>query len=243
MIYASKITYIYILIDPITNEVKYVGKTDYPNNRLKGHIKDVNRKKCKNQHKKAWIKNLLNLNSPPIFYVVDIVKFEEWTFWEQHYISLYKSWGFNLVNKTNGGDGGGVEHLTTEHKNKIGKALKGRISNRKGAKLTDIQKNEISFRIKNDYAIGKRKPVKHSIEAKKRISEKNKDNYKKGIVDISGKKNGMFGKTKKLYAEGILFNSAKQCAEHFKIHPKTVTYRIKSINFKNYYFAESKKEL
>jgi hypothetical protein len=45
----------------------------------------------------------------PIEEVIDEVPIEEWQFWEQHYISLYKSWGFNLVNWTIGGEGGGMK--------------------------------------------------------------------------------------------------------------------------------------
>jgi hypothetical protein len=39
----------------------------------------------------------------PKLEIIDIVKINEWAFWEQHYISLYKSWGFNLLNSTIGG--------------------------------------------------------------------------------------------------------------------------------------------
>jgi hypothetical protein len=37
--------------------------------------------------------------------IIDEVPTFEWKFWEKHYISLYKSWGFKLENKNNGGGG------------------------------------------------------------------------------------------------------------------------------------------
>ena len=37
-------TFIYTLSDPITNEIRYVGKTKNPSDRLKGHIKESYKK-------------------------------------------------------------------------------------------------------------------------------------------------------------------------------------------------------
>ncbi len=34
--------------------------------------------------------------------IVAEVKYSEWEFWEQHYISLFKSFGFNLTNHLKG---------------------------------------------------------------------------------------------------------------------------------------------
>lgn len=55
----------------------------------------------------------------------EINKIEEinWKFWEKHYISLFKSWGFELINKNIGGGGPqGGYFLTQDTKNKIGKS-------------------------------------------------------------------------------------------------------------------------
>jgi len=53
--------------------------------------------------------------------IIDEVYTSEWQFWEKHYISLFKSWGFKLDNKNNGGGGPiGGYNLTQETKNKIG---------------------------------------------------------------------------------------------------------------------------
>jgi hypothetical protein len=72
----------------------YVGKTvQNPNKRL-------------NNHKKVFGNNTL-------LEVIDIVKNNNWLFWEKHYISLFKSWGFNLKNKNEGG-GGCLTHEVSE---------------------------------------------------------------------------------------------------------------------------------
>ena len=97
------ITYIYYLCKDDGVPI-YIGKTkNSPNLRLNDH-----------RYKKE--KNL-NIN------VIDEVPTSDWKFWEKHYISLFKSWGFKLNNINNGGGGPkGGYFLTQETKNKIGKA-------------------------------------------------------------------------------------------------------------------------
>jgi hypothetical protein len=55
--------------------------------------------------------------------VIDEVFTSEWQFWERHYVSLFKSWGFKLENKNNGG-GGPTSHKLSS-KNLISKKLIG----------------------------------------------------------------------------------------------------------------------
>jgi hypothetical protein len=49
-------------------------------------------------HKKTYGKNIKMIK-------IDKVKNKEWLFWEKYYVSLFKSWGFKLDNKNNGGGG------------------------------------------------------------------------------------------------------------------------------------------
>ena len=96
--------YIYSLSCPKTEYIKYIGKAEDALYRYKKHIEESlrgkNTKKCK------WIKSLINNGLNPILNIEDIVNENEWIFWEKYYISLYKSFGFDLKNGTNGGDGG-----------------------------------------------------------------------------------------------------------------------------------------
>jgi hypothetical protein len=94
---------IYTLSDPRTNEIRYIGKT---NNLIKRFNKHINESKLSTKsHKKAWINQLLKLNLKPIIEVIDIVPKNEWVFWETYWISQFRTWGFDLVNNTNGGEG------------------------------------------------------------------------------------------------------------------------------------------
>jgi hypothetical protein len=91
---------IYTLSDPTTNQVKWVGQTSNPKKRLYNHLFDKRKDVYKN-----WISELMNNGLRPVMDVIDDVPKEEWAFWEMHYISLYRSWGFSLINKSTGGHG------------------------------------------------------------------------------------------------------------------------------------------
>jgi len=95
-----KYTYIYSLIDPRNGDIRYIGKTNNTKLRLSNHLVEKHK-----TYKVNWIKSLKKINLKPILEILDKVLIEDWQFWEQHYISLYKSWGFKLTNSTNGGDG------------------------------------------------------------------------------------------------------------------------------------------
>jgi hypothetical protein len=97
-------TFIYSLSDPITQEVRYIGKANNIKERVKHHM-SINKKDDKT-HRRNWIASLKEKGLKPIVDVVDEVQFSEWEFWEIHYISLYKSWGFKLTNSQKGGNAG-----------------------------------------------------------------------------------------------------------------------------------------
>lgn len=109
-------TNIYILIDPVTQEVRYVGKANNVSQRYKAHL---NRARKHQVHKLNWINSLKNKGLKPILELIDIVPIDEWVFWETYWISQFKSWGFNLINYTNGGDGSTFGNQTTFKKGNI----------------------------------------------------------------------------------------------------------------------------
>jgi hypothetical protein len=88
--------------------------------------------------KQAWLKGLLDSGVKPELMILDEVPIKEWEFWEIHYISLCKSWGFRLTNMTNGGEcGSGIawnKGLTKEMDERVklygirGRWKRGRIS-------------------------------------------------------------------------------------------------------------------
>lgn len=93
-----KTVFIYALIDPRNNEIKYVGKTNNVKRRFYQHLTEDGKYK-----KVRWINKLLSLKIKPIMIELDEVLQCDEDFWKTHWISLIKSWGFELLNHTNGG--------------------------------------------------------------------------------------------------------------------------------------------
>lgn len=99
---------IYKLIDPETNEIRYIGRTiqTLPN-RLKKHLKADDK-----SHRVNWIKSLSNKGLvPKIELICETTTFDDCCELERFYINKYKKLGIKLVNMTDGGDGSiGFKH-------------------------------------------------------------------------------------------------------------------------------------
>ena len=151
-----KSTYIYSLNDPETGQPRYIGKSNDPQYRLTYHIG----RKEKKSKKESWIHSLKSKGLKPILEIIDEVPDKDWKFWEIHYISLYRSWGFSLTNGTEGGDGVSTGNIPWNKgltgiysKETIEKIRKGSVGNTNG-------KNRIGY--------------KHTEETKKKISQHHK---------------------------------------------------------------------
>ena len=149
--------YIYFHINPLKNEVFYVGK---------GEGKRIYQKQNRNKY---WINT-----SNKYGYIVDIIESdltEEQAFErEVFYIKKIgrRDLGLGtLVNMTDGGDGGVGRIQSIEERNKRSSSLKGRISPMKGIKHSDESKLKMS---------NKRKGMKFSEAHKQKLSD-----AKKGI--------------------------------------------------------------
>lgn len=137
---------IYFLTDPITHEVRYVGKTTkHLNKRLfNGHLKD--RAKT---HKTNWINSLKKLGLIPEINLIKICKNEDLcNFSEKFYIKLFGRADKNegkLVNSTDGGEGTPGKILTQETKNKIGNSNLGKNVGRKASEA-EIERRKLAYK-------------------------------------------------------------------------------------------------
>lgn len=156
---------IYALLDPGTLDPKYIGLT---RRSLKERLSEHNKEKhiCK---KTSWVQSLRAQGVRPIIELVDLVAVSEADFWEQHYISLYRSWGFDLKNSTLGGDYSPI--MSAESKRKLSEAKKlykftpehlanlraaskkrrGIPSPKKGIPMSATQKEKVSSGLKAHY--------------------------------------------------------------------------------------------
>jgi hypothetical protein len=98
--------FIYVLKDPTTLEIKYVGKTATSiQKRYSQHKHNWKRKVGRLNRLNSWIKNLDKSNMLPIIEVIDEVDNDSWIEAEMGYIRLFKAIGCNLKNHTMGGEG------------------------------------------------------------------------------------------------------------------------------------------
>lgn len=125
----------YTLSDPRTPDIiRYVGKTKQKklSTRYNQHICDAKKAKqklIKSNHNYNWIISLLNIGLKPLILEIDSIICEdnskEWIIFEQYWISQFKTWGFNLTNLTDGGDGNQNQIFSEETLKKKSEKLMG----------------------------------------------------------------------------------------------------------------------
>lgn len=113
--------YIYTLSDPLTKEVRYVGKSVNPKKRLDNHLHIKKKAHCS-----CWIQSLKNKDLKPIFSIIEITDKENWIDREQYWIAYYKQQGANLTNHSIGGEGQTGTKQSQESNLKRSISLKGR---------------------------------------------------------------------------------------------------------------------
>lgn len=147
-------TFIYTLSDPISGEIKYVGKSINPEDRYRKHISEAKNSKH-NNHKINWLKSLSNKNLKPTLCIIDEI-IGDWVWLEEYWISQFKTWGFNLVNSTDGGENPpswkGCTH-SDEYK-KIRKEIM--INNNPAKNMNNIWRNNISLAHKKNKYLPKK---------------------------------------------------------------------------------------
>lgn len=132
--------YIYALIDPRNNHIKYVGQTMYIKRRFWTHKNDKNN--TIKSHRINWIKSLKDLE--PELLILDQCLETDWEFWEKYWISQCKTWGFKLTNLTEGGQGT-IRKQSKEEKIKRGLVAKGKKRSEKTRKLMSESRMGMKF--------------------------------------------------------------------------------------------------
>ncbi len=112
----ANLTYIYALVDPRDQQVRYIGKADDPQKRYWNHLADQER-----NHRTNWIALLRRLGLKPGLVILEAVSVEHWEEAEKRWIAKFP----DLVNGTAGGDSPpdqtGYRH-TEESRQRIGAA-------------------------------------------------------------------------------------------------------------------------
>lgn len=130
--------YIYGLVDPLTNQLRYVGMTSNIKHRYAEHTCRTSRRTLRSN----WIKSLKKKGVKPEMFIIEEVADDQWQEAERFWIAYFKYIGANLTNLTDGGEAtyGWIpteetkdkirashlgKKLTEEHKKKIGNSVRG----------------------------------------------------------------------------------------------------------------------
>jgi hypothetical protein len=97
-----KTTYIYKLIDPTDNTIRYIGKANNPEQRFKAHC---NKARYKPTHTFNWLKSLRERGLKPVMEIIENTPIATWKQREKYWIKHFTDEGCNLTNYTKGGDG------------------------------------------------------------------------------------------------------------------------------------------
>ena len=115
------VSHIYMLIDPRTDEIRYVGKSIRPYQRLQNHMNEP----PTHCHRSHWLSELRSLGLTPRLEVLETLCGEwPWQEAECAWIARLRNLGARLVNNTDGGDG--VLNLSGEGKKRMLSTWKGR---------------------------------------------------------------------------------------------------------------------
>lgn len=93
--------FIYTLKDPITNQIRYVGKTTNIKQRLYGHIRRA--KSGYNSPICAWIRKVMKNSLKPIIEIKEFCNEKNWEKREIYWIKFYRKKYDNLTNISDGG--------------------------------------------------------------------------------------------------------------------------------------------
>lgn len=117
--------FIYDLSDPRTGEVRYIGKSVNPRERLATHIRES--RNGSKLHSRRWIAGIIASGGLPILGTLEISEDAEANNAERLWIASFKLMGARLTNRTFGGDGQSQGYMPSqETRDKISRSLTGR---------------------------------------------------------------------------------------------------------------------
>jgi hypothetical protein len=98
-------TYIYALLCPLTESIRYIGKSQNPKKRLHGHIGEAVRSRY-NHHTARWLRKISALDLvPEIVFLEEVAADARWQEAERRWIAYGRAEGWPLTNSTAGGEG------------------------------------------------------------------------------------------------------------------------------------------
>jgi hypothetical protein len=232
-----KTTFIYSLSDPDTNEVRYIGKANNLKYRLWAHIHEA-KHNLRNHHKCNWINTLLKKDKKPIIEIIEEVSIDDWQASEIYWISQFIAWGFNLINKTKGGECGIISENCRKAlalSKKRGHS-KGTFKHSESTKAIIKEKRALQIiteeHKKNISNSGKGRITSEETKLKISLAHKGMKFSKEHANNISKSK---IKKIKEVYETGEIkqWDNAEQISKHYGISISSVRKKVTKINYKS----------
>lgn len=165
--------FIYVIENPISQQVVYVGQTTVGQRRFKAHLYSI--KKAVTPIQK-FLKKYISINLNPVFKIIEYVDAGNINSREMFWIEHYKSINPNLLNLTIGGEGTKGRIVSEETKKKMSSISKGRkVSEDTKKKLRDHNIGKLAWNK------GKKMPESMVIKLKNRVLPKMSEETKQKI--------------------------------------------------------------
>lgn len=163
---------IYVLRDPRTNEIRYVGFTaETLRRRLGRHLSDATLKRKTHCHR--WILALRSLELIPSIEAIEQGSGPEWANVEQKWISFYRNNGTRLTNLTDGGEGGHgsrKRYLTHEQLSAMAKERQARFTPEQRSEMVRKGREAMGPEFRRELAL--RREANRTIEQRKASAAK-----------------------------------------------------------------------
>ena len=149
--------FIYCLKDPITDELRYIGKSLNPKRRFTQHLWEASR--GIKTHKNNWIRKIISSGNVPVIEILEECDESNWAYRERYWIDFFSN---VLTNATPGGDG--VLFHTDETRKKISLKSQGRVVSESARekiriKLTGIKRSAETNRLNSESKMGSKNPM------------------------------------------------------------------------------------
>jgi hypothetical protein len=118
---------VYALVDPATNEIRYIGKSSVGIARAKSHFEPKRISTDSNLHKARWLQGLQTKGLAPSVRILQVRDSDSALLLaERDWISFGRRQGWPLTNLTDGGDGAAGYHPSDTTRAKMSLAHKGK---------------------------------------------------------------------------------------------------------------------
>lgn len=222
---------IYALLDPLSKEIKYIGKSSRGMLEPKTYSKPSASKGKRKVSK--WIKKLQKLNLKPEILIIEENIIDEKTLNEREIfnISYYRSLGCDLKNLTDGGEGSVGHKHTDEARKKISEASKNQVWTEERKKnISEANKGrKVDPEHNRKLQEGKVKYFKENGHPKW-VNNVNKDLYLKALAE-AGKKGNLVSTElcgiPIVDQNGVVYNSQAQAARLLNLSKSEICNNLK----------------